>query len=303
MLKIICLFATEKGYKSIKSAIENGYIDNIACVITFKETVSKSFENEMVELCKNNNIDFYFWGGVKNQLVDLVDMYKASGIIAMGWKYLLPISLNDYLKYPLIVFHDSLLPKYRGFSPTPTAIINGDNKTGVTAIFASTEVDKGDVLWSKEVDIDQNDYVQDIINKQSNAYAEGFMFLIDSINQNNLTSSIQDEKNASYSIWRNLDDCKIDFCKSSIGVYNFIRALGTPYPGAFTIYKGKKIFVEKASVENDINFEIRDCGKLWSIVDNCPLVICGEGMIKIKQASYEDGSKVEFDLLRYRLGE
>ena len=294
--------ATQKGFGVLAGAIDMGYASNIGCVVTFKEKVAISFEHHIIRLCEKHCIPAFYWSEAKGSLESKIVQFDISSLIAIGWRYLLPLSLNKLLCFPMIVFHDSLLPKYRGFAPTPTAIIAGECKVGVTALFASNEIDNGEIIWQKVVPVGEHDYIQDVINKQSDAYIEGFMYMLDLMCKNKSIPSIpQEEKLATYSIWRTREDCRINWKTDSRSVFNFVRALGTPYPGAYTYYKEKRITVLRTSLIPDLTFAIRDCGKLWAIKENRPQVICGIGMISIDKAIDESGQEVIFDTLRYKL--
>lgn len=302
MLKLMCLFATQKGEAVLSAAISSGYVHNLGCVVTFKEKIAVSFESEMEQLCIEYDVPFLYWGDVKNSLKSLITEYQISAIVAIGWRFQLSLELNELLQYPIIVFHDSLLPKYRGFAPTPTAIICGDKSVGVTILYASDGVDKGDIIWQKEIIIDKGDYIQEVIDKQADIYIEGFFYILSRMQCGmTLLSSPQDESQATYSIWRSPEDFRIDWSKTANEIYNFIRALTTPYSGAFTYYKNKKVIILRAHILPEMSFALRDYGKLWSIQDNHPAVICGCGMLQIDTAINAEGQAVIFDTLRCRL--
>ena len=300
MDKVLLFAATQKGLETLVGAVEAGRANSVGCVVTFKETVAVSFEREIIHHCEMHNIPFFYWGKIRNSLETLISEMGITVVVAIGWRYLLPVSINKLLKYPIIVFHDSMLPKYRGFAPTPTALICGEKSVGVTALFAAEEVDKGEIIWQKEIPVD-DDYIQNIIDKQSKAYIEGFLYLLESIDNGAIFSTPQNESMATYSIWRSLDDCKINWGTSAREIYNFVRALGAPYPGAYTHYKNKKIIVLRVKLVPDIPFAIRDYGKLWLITEGKPTIICGSGMIQIEKAIYDDGESVIFDTLREKL--
>ena len=294
--------ATQKGMAALSGAGKMGYTSNIGCVITFKEKIAVSFEHQIFRFCQEHCIPVYYWQNTKDSLGSLIAEHCISSIVAIGWRYLLPLSLNNQLEFPIMVFHDSLLPKYRGFAPTPTAIIAGESMVGVTVLFASNEVDKGEVVWQKEIPVEEFDYIQDVINKQAMACSEGLTYVLKymSINRS-IPSSPQDESLATYSIWRSPEDCRINWNANSRNVFNFIRALGTPYPGAYTYYKEKRITVLRATMIPDLPFVIRDCGKIWAIRENRPQIICGTGMISIDEAVDESGQQIVFDVLRYKM--
>lgn len=300
--KIILFIASEKGYTAFSAVVMQNYAHKIGAVVTFKETdVAKSWDNDIREECIHSKIPFYFWADIKNNMFAVMQEHDCKYAVTISWKYLLPVEINKYLKYPPIVFHDSLLPKYRGFSPTPTAIMCGETEIGVTAIFANEQVDQGEILVQKSVYIPKTMYIEDIISKQSVLCADMLIEIIQKIEVDALTGVPQNEDDATYSIWRNIEDCHIDWNKSAKEIYDFVRAVGSPYPGAFTFLNGEKIYIKRTEIAEDLKFIIRDCGKIWRIADNQPEVICGKGILRIVSAAYEDGEGVAFHRVRCRL--
>lgn len=300
--KIILFIASEKGYTAFSAVVMQNYAHKIGAVVTFKETdVAKSWDNDIREECIHSKIPFYFWADIKNNMFAVMQEHDCKYAVTISWKYLLPVEINKYLKYPPIVFHDSLLPKYRGFSPTPTAIMCGETEIGVTAIFANEQVDQEEILVQKSVYIPKTMYIEDIISKQSALCADMLIEIIQKIEVDALTGVPQNEDDATYSIWRNIEDCHIDWNKSAKEIYDFVRAVGSPYPGAFTFLNGEKIYIKRTEIAEDLKFIIRDCGKIWRIADNQPEVICGKGILRIVSAAYEDGEGVAFHRVRCRL--
>ena len=288
--KTVLFLASEKGYRVLLGLCTNGFQNEIACVISFKElNVEKSWHEDIKSVCDKNNIQFYMWVDIKDSLKDLLKKYNATNCIAISWRYMLPTELNKLLMDPIIVLHDSLLPKYRGFSPTPTAIMLGETNFGVTALFATDEVDEGDIIQQEKVFIDDSKYVMDIIGILSELYIKIVLNIFKELKKGTLNSIPQDESEASYSIWRDIEDCHIDWSQRSRDIYNFIRAVGKPYYGAYSFLDEEKIIIEKSEIcEKDLNFVKRDYGKIWRIEDGCPIVICGKGMLKITKARYKD---------------
>lgn len=301
-IKTAFFVATEKGYFCLKKCIEAGYGNNISFVVSFQETnVEKSYDKDIQGLCNRAGIYFVLWKNVKGNIVEICRQSKVSAAFAVGWRFLLPIEINRVTEFGLIVFHDSLLPKYRGFAPTPTAILCGEKKLGVTALLAAEKADQGDVVLQKEFAIGEEDYICDIIKKQCMIYAGMLIEVLEMIEKGALKRKKQNEEDAVYCIWRDAIDCKIDWGMPAGAIRNLVRAVAAPYMGAYCFYKKNKIIVHRAEVADEIHFAIRQCGKIWSISKNQPTVICGRGMLRITEAKYEDGSDVVFDKLRERL--
>ncbi len=302
-MKIALFIASKKGYGSLRKLIENNHQSSIGFVSSFKETnVKKSYDEDISILCRENGIDYFPWHDIKDRLFTLCRDKDITVAFAISWKFLIDTEINNIIPNGLIVFHDSLLPKYRGFAPTPTAIICGDNKIGVTALIAGDKADNGDIILQREMKIDKSEYIKEIIDRQSELMGDMLLEIIYDLKEGNITYTPQDEAEVTYSIWRNPEDCRIDWNQSADDIYNFIRAVSDPYPGAFTFYKGERITVNRALVlDYDMEFAIRDTGKIWSVIDNSPVVICKEGMLKITEALSSEGLKIKFDRLRERL--
>ena len=304
MNKILLFLATEKGFRSLKKLTDAGRADEIGCVVSFPETnVVHDWSADILSLCGAYGIPFRFWKTVRDDLTAFVREERFTGAVAISWKYLIPLTVNETLIHPLIVFHDSLLPKYRGFTPTATAVLCGDDTVGVTALFATEEVDRGSIVLQRSMHVPENMYMKEIVDRQADLYAGMLSDLLDGMNGGALPSVPQNEAEATYSIWRDPSDCEILWSDSARRIHDAVRALGDPYLGAYTYYGGERIIVRRSEIpEEDLPFAIRQPGKIWSIRDNIPTVICGSGMLRILEAVREDGSPVLFSKLRCRLG-
>lgn len=149
MKKILLFAATEKGYVSLKRLIERRK-ESVGCVTTFhQKDVVRDWANDIENLCRENEILFFWWNDIKDEIHKVIQKNHITGAIAISWKYYIPLKINEGLEDDLVVFHDSMLPKYRGFAPTPTAMINGEREIGVSALFASEQIDCGDIILQK----------------------------------------------------------------------------------------------------------------------------------------------------------
>lgn len=302
-MKIGLFAATNKGYTVTKKLYEKGMGEEIAFVCSFEEVdVSDSYTQKIRDFCLCNSITYFEWSEIKNRLTETLKEQETEIAFAISWKYIISLNINSVLKVPLIVFHDSLLPRYRGFAPTPTAMINQEEKIGYSALFAVDEMDKGEIVLQRELRLYGDEYVAEVIEKLGLLLPDMIIDIVSRAKEEKLFGIPQNEELATYSAWRDIEDCQIDWNLSSNEIYASVRALSKPYMGAFTFLHGKKIIIEKALPVLDVNFEIRYPGKLWQVSNNEATVICGKGMLRIQKAVYEDGSMVEFNKLRTRLG-
>lgn len=303
MKKIALFIATKKGYGALQGLLKEGLKEQIAFVCSFREVdVFDSYTQSIMDLCKEQAIPYYDWNEVKSDISCKLKEHGSQMAFAISWKYIIPLSINEVLEVPFIVFHDSLLPRYRGFAPTPTAILNGESEVGYTALFAEDEMDSGDIILQEKISLTGEEYVGEVIDALSARLAPMICTIVRRAQEGKLTAAKQEENDITYSVWRDLEDCKIDWNRSAKEIYALIRAVSKPYLGAYTYMEGKKIIIHKAVLDEEVKFEIRYPGKLWRIKNQEATVICKEGMLRILEAKYEDGTAVLFKKLRCRLG-
>lgn len=301
--KILLLCATRKGYEVLRVILKD-HRNLLKGICTFREVdMQEEFYDSIIKLAKSAQIPIFSLSDFRKDPREIIKANNIDCILAVSWKYYLPLELNRYLKHKIIVMHDSLLPKYRGFAPLASALINGETKVGITVLFAAEQIDQGPVILQKKIHISPHIYINDAIQKITKLYCEAVIELITMLKkQPKISGHRQNESQVTYSIWRSPGDCQIDWQKSSRDIYNLIRAVGYPYPGAFSYLEKKKVFIAKAeSLNCDLIFVIRQPGKIWQLDSmGYPTVICGKGMLKITEATHNGKSILPIKKLRQK---
>ncbi|MDP3789833.1 MAG: formyltransferase family protein, partial [Candidatus Omnitrophota bacterium] len=222
---------------------------------------------------------------------------KADVVFVVGWQHILS-------KYDsrFVVLHDSLLPKSKGFCPTVNALIQGDKVIGVSASKMSGQADSGDIYGSKRIPVKYPIKIKDAYLLIAKAYAGMARSIMRRVKKGSLRGIPQKKLSSTYSIWRDSWDYFIDWNWPADKIMRFVDAVGMPYEGARTMYRGKEIFIDDVEIGRDLKFEGRQAGKIWSLSGGKPSVIAGKGMIRIISARNSDKSKVKFDKVRERFG-
>jgi methionyl-tRNA formyltransferase len=204
-----------------------------------------------------------------------------SYVFAVSWRWIINHPQNK-----LVVFHDSLLPKYRGFAPLVNMLLNKEEEIGVTALLGSSEYDRGDIIAQQSSKILYPIKIEEAIKLNTENYkalAEKVIAKIAS--SQTLDATPQNEAEATYSIWRDNDDYFINWATDANDIKSFVDALGSPYKGAQTRTQNDEIIViQDVQVVDDIQCEIRHTGKVIFVRDGLPTVICGKGLLKITNA-------------------
>ncbi len=284
----------EKGLSVLEALVNNGYAKNISRIIIGRDkNISNDCSIDIEKIAALHKIPTE----ERRQNINLSE--DEFGIL-ISWKWLIKNHIKD-----LIVLHDSILPKYRGFNPLVTALINGDEEIGATAIFASNEIDEGEIIYQRKIKINYPLKIKDAINMIAVLYAEITCDIFKEIfdNKNKLFSHPQKPENTSFSLWRDEKDYFIDWSKSSQEIERFINATSSPYDDAKTIINNQVIRITEAVSIDDIYIVNRIPGKLLNInIDKREAtVVCGTGLLRIIKCTTLDKNTYEFSKLRTRL--
>lgn len=198
---------------------------------------------------------------------------------------ILPEAVFVLPKYGSINLHGSLLPAYRGAAPINWAIINGENKTGLTTFLLQRKVDTGDILMKREVVIEPEDDFGSLHDKMSIAGAELLLESIDALEQGKTNAIPQDKTQGSLAPKLTPQTGAIDWNRSAKEIHNLIRGL-SPYPGAYSMLDGKKIKILKSAILE--NFRQVPPGTITVADSKTGLeVACKEGALLILQLKPE----------------
>jgi methionyl-tRNA formyltransferase len=178
--------------------------------------------------------------------------------------------------------HGSLLPKYRGRVPINWAVLHGEKETGVTLHRMVRRADAGDIVDQEVVPIGPEDTAFDVFNKATIASRNVLERCIDAIKAGTAPRTKQDDSQATTFGGRKPEDGRIDWTESAERIYNLIRAVTHPYPGAFTDVNGKRLFIWEAKPLG------RGEGRPGTVLSTDPLrVATGSGSLEITRYQWE----------------
>lgn len=174
---------------------------------------------------------------------------KPDLIVLAAYGQIIPKEILEIPTYGALNVHPSLLPKYRGASPIQAAILNGEEKTGVTIMLMDEELDHGPILATRKFSnkIKKITY-QELHDELANVGADLLIETIPKWVSGEIKSQEQDHTKATYTKRITKEDGRIDWSKPAVYIERQVRAF-SPWPGAFTFWKGKRVKILKAHVE------------------------------------------------------
>jgi len=209
-------------------------------------------------------------------------------ICVTAYGKILPKDLLELPQYGCINVHASLLPKYRGAAPITWTIVRGEGETGVTTILMDEGMDTGSILLKREIQIQDEDDAGSLFAKLSTIGGELLLETIGQLKEGGLNPIQQDESQASYAPMLKKSDGKINWEKSALEIWNFIRGMN-PWPGTFTRLGNKSLKIFSSSV---VNYRGKS-GEVLESVSGTLIVACGEDALEILELQLEGGKRLD----------
>jgi methionyl-tRNA formyltransferase len=203
--------------------------------------------------------------------------------------------LPDHLiaRCPFVNVHYALLPKYRGRANVNWAILNGEQRTGISIHGMAPGLDAGNILFQAEVPIGPDDDVTTLYERLNALQRAGLASAVERLLSGD-RGEAQDEAQATYGCTRLPDDGEIDWSASSASIYALVRSLTPPFPGAFTYFEGRRMIVWGAKPVVDApRYDGRIPGRVVGVsraagsVD----VLTGDGVIRVLEVQPEGGER------------
>ena len=176
---------------------------------------------------------------------------------------MLPKVIWQMPDYGTFNLHASLLPQYRGAAPIHWAIINGEEKTGVTTFFIDDKIDTGEIILQKEIEIKKEETVGTLHDKLMYLGADLVKETIELVKSKKTTTYKQPKLEEKSAPKLNPDNCKIDWTDSLENIYNKIRGLN-PFPAAWTglFNNNEEVTAKIYAVKKELISHQLDIGKI-----------------------------------------
>ena len=239
----------------------------------------------------DKNIPVFQPEKLKNgELKEVLDELKPEIIIVVAYGKILPDYVLDYPKYGCINVHGSLLPKYRGAAPIQWAVINGEEKTGITTMLMDKGLDTGDMLLTAETKIGKNETSAELFDRLSKMGAELLIKTI--LELEGITPKKQNEAEATYASIIKKEMAEIDWSKSSKEVLNLVRGMNS-WPMAYTFYNGEAVKIISALPCEEKGTRPGEIGGLEK--GKGLKVSCGDGTVYVKEVQFAGKKRMDIE--------
>lgn len=213
--------------------------------------------------------------------------YDADVFIVAAFGQILSQEILDMPKYGCLNIHASLLPKYRGAAPIQYVIVNGEEKTGITIQQMNAGIDTGDILYTVETDIAEDETFETLHDRLTELGAKAITDMLPLLEQGKIVPVPQNDADSCYVKMIRKEQGHIDFSQSAITIERLVRGLN-PWPSAFTFCNGKqmKVWVAKA-IEDGSSAAAEECGTVVAVAKDSIDVQTSSGVLRIYELQLE----------------
>jgi methionyl-tRNA formyltransferase len=276
------------GYECLDALIRRG--GRVLAVFTHRDhPEEKIWFKSVAELARRHRIPVHTPDNVNApEWIARLRAMQPEIIFSFYYRHLIGQEILDIPRLGAFNMHGSLLPQYRGRAPINWAVLNGETQTGATLHYMVKRPDAGDIVDQEAVAIGPRETAQDVFIKVTAAARKTLERNIDAIKQGSPPRRPQDESQASYYGGRRADDGRIDWRADAGRIFNLIRAVTHPYPGAFSDVDGRRFFIWWAEPRPEVE------GQPGQVVSVDPLRVAAErGCLDIVKWQWRGGPEQE----------
>ena len=222
-------------------------------------------------------------------------------IVVAAFGQILSKEILDLPRLGCVNVHASLLPAYRGAAPIQWAVINGEEKSGVTIMQMDEGLDTGDILLQEEIPLFADETGESLYNKMAKLGGELLVKALPMIEQGTLTPVRQDDAASCYAPMLRKEMGNIDWTMPAVKIERLVRGLNS-WPGAYTFMNGKMLKIWGAEVcgagvcggaasaagePSDVPAAGAEPGTVVGTDKKKIYVSCGEGVLALTEVQYE----------------
>ena len=288
-MRIVYLGTPDFAVKPLEKLLENNY--DVVGVVTNKD---KPVGRKQVltappvkQVALEHGLKVFQYDKIRVEGVEDLKALKPDLLITCAFGQILSKEIIEVAPLGVINIHASLLPKYRGASPIHFAILNGEKKTGITIMKTDEGIDTGDIIYSEELEILENETCGSLFERLSRLGADTLIKVLPSIINKSAKFIKQNDEDATFTKIIRKEMAKIDWNNTAENIVNQVRAFN-PAPVAFATYSDMPFKVYEAQIS-----ELK--GKAGQVLraDESLIIGCGDKSVSLLKVQKPGGKPLD----------
>ncbi len=294
-MRLIVMGYSNIGYVCLEVLIDlcRQLRDEIVAVVTHEDDPhERVWFKSVKELALAHTLPVYTPANPNDPaFVDLLRSLQPDFIFSCYYRLMLKQPILDLPTKGALNLHGSLLPRYRGRCPLNWVLIHGEPLTGLSLHYMEATPDSGDLVAQVQIPIAPDDTALTLAEKMTAAAGKLMRRVYPLLRSDAAPRIPQDHSRATYFGGRTPADGRIDWQQPAQQIYNLIRAVTHPFPGAFTTWQGKKLFLWSAKVDTQYSGPPLSPGQARQQADRL-WIGTGQGVLLVLAAQLEGQAEV-----------
>ncbi len=211
-------------------------------------------------------------------------------LVVVSFGQILPKGVLEVTPWGAVNVHASLLPKYRGAAPIQHAIMNGEERTGVTLMKMVGRLDAGDIILQAAVPIGANDTYGTLEKKLAHVGAKVLLRGLERMVKEDFAPLPQAEERATFAPSLDRSDERVQWQEPAVQIERKIRAL-YPEPGAYVSWQGRRLKLWQTRVVESPT--ALPPGQVVDVTDEGPVVMCGQDALILERVQVSGGKPMD----------
>jgi methionyl-tRNA formyltransferase len=284
--RILFFGYSEVGFECLDLLLSRG--DNVVALITHEDNPNEKiwFKTPAVA-AREKGVPIFTPEKVNTpEWIERIAALQPDLILSVYYRNMISAKILALARLGAFNMHGSLLPKYRGRAPINWAVLHGEPRIGMTLHRMVKQADAGAIVDQEGVDIGPRDTAEQAFRKVMPCARRVLARQIDALLAGTAKETPQDDAQANYFGGRTPEDGRINWAQTSGQIFNLIRAVTDPYPGAFTDVGAARLMVWWAETDSPATRDKR--GKPGEIISLAPLIVAtGDGALELTRTEWK----------------
>lgn len=286
--RIVFFGYSEVGYECLSLLLGRG--DNVVALITHEDNPhEKIWFKTPAQAARERGIPVFTPDSVNTpEWRERIAAFQPDLILSVYYRHMIGTKILGLPRLGAFNLHGSLLPKYRGRAPVNWAVLRGERRIGMTLHRMVKSADAGAIVDQEGVDLSPRDTAEQAFRKVLPCARRVLERQIDALLTGTAKETPQEEAQATYFGGRQPEDGRIDWALTSEQIFNLIRAVTDPYPGAFTDINDARLMVWWAEPDSLAARGRR--GAPGEVLSLAPLIVAtGDGALELTKTEWRGG--------------
>ena len=292
-MKIVFMGTPSAAVPSLERILRDGH--EVVAVYTQPDKPSgrgnKISFSPVKEFALQNNLEVLQPVKIKTaEALETFKSFNADVAVVVAYGRILPQTFLEAFPKGAINVHFSLLPKYRGAAPVNWAIVNGEEKTGVTTMQMDVGLDTGDMFLQRETEIGADENAIELMQRLSLTGADLLSETLAMFDE--LTAQPQNNEAVTFAPIMKKEDGAIDWKMPAQEISNRVRGF-QPFPTSYTFYQGKKLTIWKAKELQISDYQFQTAGEVVEAKGDKLFAACGnQTILQIEELQIEGKRRI-----------